>query len=252
MSDDGKTVTISCPICGWEKTLEVPENETKDPEKINDIMLKVLINDGNIVELGNYLGYSPKEVLSRISKINYVIDSSISRYSAGQARYKGNIDLWTGNGGDWSLVMSERTMKMFKKHYDKNQKPQEYWNAIAIFQHEMIHIFTDIPVELISVEWEEAKTPLIQYIWLNHYNGALNPLVLNISDEHFDRMSMQKSPIGRVGYPPKTFKYFDQLVQLYYLNSNLFREIIKETIQKKMTSETLFEYIQKKYNLWKM
>ena len=252
MSDDGKTVVVSCPVCGWSKTLKVPENKTKDLEKINEIMLKALINDGNIIELGNYLGYSTEEVLSRISKINYVIDDSISGYSAGQAAYEGDEKTWTGNGDNWRLIMSGLTMKMFKKYYDKNEKPQKYWDAIATFQHETIHVFTDVPVKLLSVEWEEAKTPLIQYIWLNHYNGALNPLVLNVSDVHFDRMSMQKSPVGRVGYPPKTFKYFDQLVQLYYLDSDLFREIIKETIQNKMTSETLFKYVQRKYNLWKM
>ena len=50
----------------------------------------------------------------------------------------------------------------------------------------------------------------------------------------------------------RLFKYFDQLVKLYYLDSDLFREIIKETIQNKMTSEMLFKYVQKKYNLWKM
>lgn len=244
------TITGTCPLCGYSITHPLPK---RDP--ISQTIIDVLIEDGNILAIGQYF-YSLEETLERINKVNYVNDASIDKKAYGEAKCEiHDINIWSGNGDGWSLHLNSEVTGMLEKYHKKDYKPQKYWESIATFQHEFLHIFTDLPpiTGEICVEWEESKVPFLHYILLNHYNLATSPGLLKHSDHVFDRMCQKKLTAKSIGafYPPKTFSFFDQLAGMYNLSPELFHEIVKTTVVEHMRRQELFAYVKRKYPLWR-
>lgn len=207
-------------------------------DKLNKDMINILINDGNLVNLGIFLGYKLENVLNILYKKNKY---TIKNLPPGAVAA---VDM------DNNVLISRDAFNFILKYYTSSTKPARYWYYIYVFIHEIIHVFTRTkePIE-IAIALDEAITPIIEHEFLVNYNGATSPHLIDLSETNFDRMSHKKAGLSPLQYPKHTFFFFDQLVGFDSIFPDYFLKVMRQYAHVGDTYKNKKALIEKYYPL---
>ncbi len=212
----------------------VSVNQTLSKELID-----IIIENGNCIGLGVFLGYTPAEAINILYKNTTYKTATLPEGAIARVDQNNNMEI---NTKDFNYIL---------KHYNSPNKPFKYWFMIYVITHEIIHILTRArDGQLIGYSLDEAICPIIEYEFFVNHNGAMSPYLIDAAENGFIRMHNKKSPMSRVEYPPETFYYFDQLVGFDSLYPHKFIKLLQDYTKANPTSEDKLAVVKKYYRLF--
>ena len=208
-----------------QKPQKPPKNPPTLPEfppippdvKLTKDLIDIIVENSNLISLANFIGYSIPEAINIIYKETNYISKVIPPEAAARVDANNNVEI------------NVDTFNYILKNHNNPNKPIKYWYSIYVISHELVHVLTNcVHPDEISASLAEAFVPIIQYEFYANYNGAPNPHLIDIAESGFERMSQKRKGLMRVGYPPHTFYFFDQLSGFNFLDHKLFLKTISD------------------------
>lgn len=239
----GIQLVTKCTKCDYEVSEKQMWHETIEQDALDVAVSSIFLRDCLAYKLGRFMGFTTPQIKKKLSEV-YLTEGDLEPWVLGNAGPS------TIQGYKWTLRINREYLDTMRSEYNAPVKSQKYWRGIYTLQHELIHIFTDIQVSEKSFIYEEAKTPLLQYLFaLKNFENVATVVA---AEEDLSRMARNQrlkytAYAGR-GYLPKTFFYFDGLLEIgTVLGYDVLYKMLRGIIQNKMTGDRVDEELERTY-----